>query len=248
MKKLLCLVVLVSLVDVVTGNFAYGQGLLDQNFQNATTAAEMFTTIGDVQFTGQNAEFEPNSAIWLNAANAIPDTGSSAISYSIEEGFSSGNNNTAMFYVRAPAGATSGGYELYTEQTGRSGQGTYVSLYNGNETLAGGTSLGVPALGTLGPYTLTLTLWNTPNAVDFDVLVNGVLDFTGSDSSGGRLTSGGSLGFAYSGPNTAFVDSINVSLVPTPTPEPSSMVLSLLGLIVVVAFSVKRIHGPRQII
>lgn len=133
-----------------------------------------------------------------------------------------------MFYVRASE--SSSGYGVETSlHTG----GPYIAVSReipgvGILTLLGGSSFATPAVSTIGPYELVVTLWNTADAVNIDVMVGGVHSLTVVDDFPERLLSGGSAKFSYSGTYSAFVDNLSVMHVSV-VPEPESAVLLLLG-------------------
>ena len=208
--------------------------LLSENFNNPAAASQRFTTFGNVQFTGHDVRIPSGSAIFLNAANAVPDTDAYKIRYSILQSFEPGTLSPgiwhdASFYVRVPVGSLIDGYSVGTVLTS---QGPFINVRRRNipgyPSLGGGSRFAPPALGTLGPYEMTVTVWDTPEAVHIEVMVGGVHAITVTDSGPGRITSGGLVGFENSGSYGAFVDSLSVTTV---VPEPGSTALLLLGLI-----------------
>ena len=225
-------------VILATGLSSRGQVLLNQTFDDPEVASQRFTTVGPVQFTGYDVQLPPNSAIFLNTANAIADDGSSPIRYSIVQSFAPGNivypnQHDARFYVRVPGGSVTDGYQILTSLNSL---GPYIAVLRGDFTFLGGSLFAPPALNTLGPYELAVTVWNTADAVNIDVMVGGVHALTARDTFSNRLTSGESVGFGYYGTHSAFIDNLSVTVVP----EPASGALLLFGLLVPTVFRMRQ--------
>src|SRR5215475_1052458 len=134
-----------------------GQVLLSEDFNNPATAAARFSVIGTVQYTAGQALLGANSAIILNSANSIPDTGASPIQYSIQQAFGPGtyvypNYHEGDFYVRMDQTQS----EFYRIVTFLDTLGAYIGIdrVTTNEpgvistTLVGGSIYAPPILST----------------------------------------------------------------------------------------------------
>jgi len=224
----------ILLANVVTGR---SQVLFSEDFNYAQTAAARFTTSGSVVFSGQAVQLGPNSAVFLNAANPIADTGADPVRYTVTETLASGNidypnGDETLFYFRAPNSGSMQGYRIVTALYST---GAYLGINrvdaSGSTTLVGGSLFAPPALYTLGPYALSVTFTDTASAVDIDVAINGVTALSAQDTSPDRFASATSLGLGYYGTLGATFDNLQVIVVP----EPSTVGLFLAGAVAMLA-------------
>lgn len=220
------------------GLSAKGQILFNENFQNPVTDSQEFTTSGNVQFQTGGVEVQPGASLYLNSAHAFNDSGSRPVFYSITYDFSSVGSDYALFSIRMPAGATSGGYEVLNSLNNNNAQfavGTDFAGNSGNYINGIGAAPGgplPPVFYTSGPFTVTAGILNTTigstPATDISVWMNGTQILGGTGSGGFFYGIGASLGFADGGNEPAFISNIEVYTVP----EPGASSLALLGVAV----------------
>ena len=231
-----CILTCAIAVGLGAGLAAKGQQILfNENFQNPATDSQEFTTSGTVQFQTGGVEVPPGASLYLNSAHSFNDSGSLPVFYSITYNYSLASSNSALFSIRMPAGATSGGYEVLSSLYNSWAEFAVGADFSGN----GGfyiNGVGSPPLGSLppvfytsGPFTITAVLVNTnvggTPAADISVSMNGKPLLGGTGSGGFYYGSGGSLGFADSGNEPALISNIEVYTIP----EPGAATLVLLG-------------------